>query len=213
MLSGCAKLKTYTYKYKFTISVRDQGQLKTVSQVVSVQESTTEERKAANPPKLCGEAAALQLRSGKTLFVLLKGVYHEQVSGQTQWQNSPTLVLLKRFGLETEWTYRSDSGIRLLPKINTEIDLQYYEMPDFVTFRNIRDPTTIQQVYSQNFEAVLGDGVTLERATLQVTNEEVTRGRLLAVIPWLDAKKDFIDGSRWGRTVQGYWSQYFVNCT
>ena len=208
-VAGCGK--SYTYKYRLTVSIRDHGELKSVSNVVSVQESPTLTH-GISPPKLCGEAALLRLRNGKSVFALLKGAPHEMVADRYQWLTSPTIVLLKRLGLETQWSWKDDSGIRRLREIRTTISLQPYEMPDFVTFRDIHDPTTIERVDPENTEETLGNGVKIEKVTLQVTNEEVSRGHVGATLPWLDSGKDYLDGSKWGDKVQGFLTSHFVNC-
>ena len=53
-----------------------------------------------------------------------------------------------------------------------------------VRFRNIGDPATIQRVDPNDFAATVGTGVTLERATLAITADPVTRS-INTTLLWL----------------------------
>jgi hypothetical protein len=207
-IAGCGK--SYTYKYRITVSVRDHGKLKAASNVVAVKESIGLDR---NPgyAVLCGEAVVIPLQDGKYLFALLKGAGQSVVPGKYQWRSGPTGVLLNRLGLETQWS-RNDKGLLKLPVTRTPVDLYYYEMPDFVTFANLRDPITITSVNPENPEPALGNNVHIEKVTLQVTDEKVTRGSVKPLLPWLVSGNAFIDGSRLGERVRGYERRHFTNC-
>ncbi len=63
------------------------------------------------------------------------------------------------------------------------IDPKHY--PLLVTFMDITDPTTVQQVYPDNLAATFGAGVSLKRITLEITDEPVTEGKIERVLGWL----------------------------
>lgn len=53
-----------------------------------------------------------------------------------------------------------------------------------VTFTDITDPTTVNQVDPTNLAATFGPGVSLKRITLQITDEPVTEGKIESVLGW-----------------------------
>jgi hypothetical protein len=76
----------------------------------------------------------------------------------------------------------------------------------------LQNPTTIRRVDPEHPEWTLGEGVRIEKVTLQVTDEDVTRGGVDPVLPWLNTWTEFIDGSKWGEPVHSYRSRDFKNC-
>jgi hypothetical protein len=85
-------------------------------------------------------------------------------------------------------------------------------MPEFVAFKDVADPTTIERVDPEHSELTLGEGVQFESVTLQATDERVTRGRVRSVLPWLSWWREYLDGSSLGDQVHGYQSIQFTNC-
>ena len=210
-VTGCGKY--YTYKYKLTVSVRDHGELKSASTVVAVTEPVGPTGNSGRPI-VCGEAAVLSLANGKTLFALLNGVSRDAVPGQFHWRSVPTFVLLNRLGLETQFGWKDDSGIERLAETRTRVDkLHSYEMPDFVTFRDTADPTTIEQVDPQNSEMALGDGVRLENVSLEASGERVTKGAVEDALPWFRGDNRYLDGSPQRESVRGYETDQFKRCS
>jgi hypothetical protein len=206
---------SYAYKYRLTVSVRDHGELRSASNVVSVVE--TRNRLGGGAPSLvCGEALVLPLKNGKVVFALLNGVYRDAVMGQWQWRGSPTGIMLHRLGLETEYSWKDDSGIRRLPQTRTQIDyLKAYEMPEFVTFRNISDPTTIEQVDPEHPERTLGEGVQFENVALEASGDRITKGVVRSALPWmpwLSVRYKYLDGSPSGEAVGRYKIAQFETC-
>lgn len=209
-LATCGKAYK-SYNYKLTISVRDRGELRMASSVVRVRESSSSTG-AANRPAVCGEAMVVPLQSGRFIFVLLEGGQVEPQRGRARWLAAPTLVLLHRLGLPGNWASGDDSGIRKLRDVRQSFQLTPYEWPEIVTFKDAKDPKTILRVGPENEGVALGEGVEIERLTLQVTNDDITRGQLKAVLPWFDSSKEHLDGSRFGYDVKRYHSYKFARC-
>jgi len=208
-LAGCGK--SYIYKYKITVSIRDHGDLKTASNVVLVKEVSGIDHNPARPV-LCGEAVPVPLRNGMVVFALLNGLPYPSVSGQYPWRSSPTWVLLNRLRLPTQWSYEDDTGLLELPKTRESIKLLSYEMPEFVTFDDLAYPTTIKRIDPEHPESSLGEGVRFESVTLQATDERITRGRVKSLLPWLSWWREYLDESPQGDQVRGYKSLQFTNC-
>ncbi|HKX49483.1 MAG TPA: hypothetical protein VJQ48_03550 [Candidatus Binatia bacterium] len=206
-----AEPKSYSYRYKITVTAIDGGQTISSSNVVSVREQSI--NNAQMVPKLCGEATVVKLRNGNYLFALLTGPALPLVPKRQQWGGSPTQVLLQRLGLPTEWNYDDDSGIRRLSGIRQIVRLDSDQMPEFVAFRNLRDPRTIESIDPHQSVTSLNGNAKIESVTIQPTNEEITKDRIKVALPWFNPSRDFIDGSRWGREAKGYQSQQFSRCT
>jgi hypothetical protein len=208
MLSGCGK--TYSYKYKITVSVSDNGKIKNASGVVGVK--ATASRKAALPPRICGEAVPIRLSNGKYLLALLNGLPRDPVPGQFQWRDAPTGVLLHRLGLETEWSWKDDTGIIRLPETKGVVELHSHELPEFALIDDTSNPMTMKQIAPDQPEIALGDGVQFRGATLQVTDEDMTRGRIAEVLPWLNVWREYLPALQPGKSVRAYKSVQFKSC-
>jgi len=73
-------------------------------------------------------------------------------------------------------------------------------LPDLVTFADIDDPRSVIEVDPNNLQATLGQGVTWNEITLEMTDEPITTG-IEKKLPWLPAyfEKNFrLDGSDHG---------------
>lgn len=58
-------------------------------------------------------------------------------------------------------------------------------LPMLVTFDDINDPTTVNEVDSANLAATLGEGYSLKSITLEITTEAITQGEVVKVLGWL----------------------------
>ena len=58
--------------------------------------------------------------------------------------------------------------------------------PLLVTFTDIDDPASVLKVDPDNLAASFGPGVALKRITLEITDENVTKGKVETVLGWLD---------------------------
>ena len=71
-----------------------------------------------------------------------------------------------------------------------------------VTFDDITKPETVRRVNPADLAAVFGEGVRLKAVTLEITEEAVTEGRVVPVLPWLITIGSYrFDGQRFG-TIQ-----------
>lgn len=59
------------------------------------------------------------------------------------------------------------------------------DYPLLVTFTDITDSTTVQQVDPDNLAATFGPGVSLKRITLEINDEPVTEGKIERLLGWL----------------------------
>jgi hypothetical protein len=82
---------------------------------------------------------------------------------------------------------------RQRPNAELPIDL----FPMLVRFRDISDPLSVEKVDPANLSATLGPGVTLRRATIEITDDPVTTG-IEERLPWLkelEKRGGALDGS------------------
>lgn len=131
-----------------------------------------------------GEAVSLAMAPGHVLFGLLTGAprstnYPDKVAYHVFFPDR-TLTTVEERGDRLEREFRGE--VRDLPR-------QYY--PLLVTFTDINDPKTVQQVDPDNLAATFGPGVSLKRITLEITDEPVTEGKLESVLGWLDDLKKY----------------------
>lgn len=106
-----------------------------------------------------GEAVAVDLPSGQTLFALVGDPVEEG------WL------------IRDEPAARSDEGFQLWP--NTPVSPRWktpYKLPLLVRFRDIGDPTSIERVDPNNLAASFGPGYSLKSIRVQKTYDAVTTG-------------------------------------
>ena len=74
------------------------------------------------------------------------------------------------------------------------------ELPDLVTFADVNDPSSVIEVDPNDLQATLGQGVTWNEITFEMTDEPITT-RITAKLPWLTAyrqKNLRLDGTNHG---------------
>lgn len=123
---------------------------------------------------LQGEAVAVEAAPGKVLFALLAGP-----SGSSS--EYAGLMALYRFGVTPlgghnfPWAEADFAGVRAARR-KGPADLPTELLPMLVTFRDIADPKSVERVDPNNLAAAFGPGVTLKRATLEITDQPITTG-------------------------------------
>ncbi|MBY5518472.1 hypothetical protein [Rhizobium leguminosarum] len=126
------------------------------------------------PLKLFGEAVTLEVAPNKYLFALVDDAATELAV--TLFASPPL-----RSGHRDEYA-RSLDRIQLTAEAKRLTAKQY---PRLVTFTDINDPTTVQDVKPSELEEFFGPGVSLNSITLSLTPEPMTDGRVDAALPWL----------------------------
>ena len=130
---------------------------------------------------LQGEAVAVEIAPGKVLFALLSGP-----SGSSS--EYAGLMALYRFGVTPlgghnfPWADADFAGVRAARR-KGPADLPTELIPMLVTFRDIADPKSVERVDPNNLAAAFGPGVTLKRATLEITDQPITTG-IEKRLPW-----------------------------
>ncbi|MGB7373244.1 hypothetical protein [Pontixanthobacter sp.] len=184
-LSGCDALADSTpdYRYRLTVEVETPDGLKTGSSVIEVQTSIAGEYSIPTPgrvsQRLRGEAVAVDVGDGQTLFALLRSESEVDWAKQVMFLLTPSVR--SSDGKNYEATFED------MLKRTREIELpRYYRnrghirnrkaYPMLVTFGDLSDPTSVAQVDPDDLAASFGDGTSLKRITVQMTDAPVTTG-------------------------------------
>ena len=117
-----------------------------------------------------GEASFVEIAPGRYLFALL-GNGAEQIPYYTFFPADDKDRERQATELETM------RGTREVPRDR---------WPLLVTFTDIDDPASVLKVDPDNLAASFGPGVALKRITLEITDENVTKGKVETVLGWLD---------------------------
>jgi len=173
LLSGCGLFGNPSYRFKMTVDVETPEGLKTGSSVYEVETTGSRDLVAGGKGSrfmFRGEAVAVDLPDGRTLFALLSTL---AMSGLDVLPVSSMVAMDPNF--DYDWmasTKRIASGDGI--KSSAEVPAGYY--PLLVTFTDIDDPSSVQRVDPANLAASFGPGIRLKRITVEVTDDDVTTG-------------------------------------
>lgn len=158
--------------YRLTVELSTPRGPRSGSSVIEVRAGQT--ALADNYRALSGEAVAIDLPDGRTLFALLTSAdrveyaqVHVLMTLANRPQPGPRKTPTGSPAMFEEWR-RTGAAVEMTDR------------PTFVTFRDPRDPATIEVVDPD----ALGAGYALRRITATVTEEPVTRG-IESRLPWL----------------------------
>ncbi|WP_417411863.1 hypothetical protein [Hoeflea sp.] len=122
--------------------------------------------------KLTGEAPVLQLGNGRYLFALIKGM------------DSKLLYQLRN--KDGRGASMNDNR-RAILGLKEPLVLPVEAYPLLVTFADIDDPASVARVDPDDLAAHFGPGYALSTITIAITDEPVTKGRVEAVLGWIDS--------------------------
>ncbi|MEQ1710635.1 MAG: hypothetical protein ABL908_04450 [Hyphomicrobium sp.] len=174
---------TYVYRFRLGLEVEADGEVRRGAGVIEVRATNY---KVGLPhttgirEKVRGEAVALDLGQGKSIFMLL-------ALGATGSDDMFYALPLRVF---------KSSTIEDLPHLRDIAELPSRLIPTLVTFVDLNDPATARVVRPEEFEAVFGAGVRFKQATIEMVSpgtwpltllgiggEPVTRG-IEGKLPW-----------------------------
>jgi hypothetical protein len=127
---------------------------------------------------LTGEAVVVEVAPGRFLFALLTGAgtteYMGTVAAASITGREGRVIDGALFG-EVQGRRGRAAGVITVPEV------QY---PMLVTFGDIAKPETVREVDPEDLSAVFGEGVRLKAVTLEITEEPVTEGVVVALPFW-----------------------------
>ena len=197
--SACALADdTPTYRYRLTVEVDTPQGVKSGSSVIEVRQSMG--RSAGTGfgeiimRRVRGEAVAVDLPDGRTLFALLRSEDDVDWAG-TVMQNLAPKIAGERFSERFDNVLQV-KGKRELPRhwppFAGGVTMSGYPM--LVTFGDLADPTSVALVDPDDLAASFGEGTTLKRITAQMTDDPVTTG-IEKRLAWLPSYYDkMLDG-------------------
>ena len=180
-ISACASDDTAPdYRYRLTVEVETPEGLKTGSSVIEVKQRLV--RAGSSPANMAverrvrGEAVAVDLPGGRTLFALLRS------DNNVDWASYVMQTFAPHTDSET-FAQQLDNMLllegeivlpRTFPPVGHLEERSAYPM--LVTFGDLDDPTSVEEVDPDDLAATFGEDVSLKRITVQVTDDPVTSG-------------------------------------
>jgi len=179
-LAACDDPAAPDYRYRLTVEVETPEGLKTGSSVIEVEQTLG--RAGASPAnsqiyrKARGEAVAVDLPGGQTLFALLRS------ESDIEWAETVAARVAAMSGRGSS-PGRFDAALNLVGPAEVPRTFPAYKFiekrsayPMLVTFGDIDDPTSVERVDPDDLAASFGEGVKLKRITVQLTDDPVTTG-------------------------------------
>ncbi len=175
-LAACGP-EEYTWNQRMTLVVETPDGIVSGSSVVEVNATYCPDgcglaRDQIGSFSYRGEAVAVEVLPGQWLFALIG------TPGELIYHARPDLYGDIR---------RTDRGAwaRLIPNETEPVELTDALRPRLVTFDDMNDPWTAQQVDPDELAAIFGDGVRLVQVTLEVTQDLPDIGRIQTILPSL----------------------------
>ena len=202
LLVGCSLTdETPTYRYRLTVEVDTPQGVRSGSSVIEV--DTRAVRPGSNPARqgveidVRGEAVAVDLPDGQTLFALLRSDNDVDWAGRVMLLLSPRTnePFLEQFDNMLALRGRGALELpRMWPPTGFLEERSAYPM--LVTFGDLDDPTSVTLVNPDDLAASFGEGVTLRRITVEMTDEPMTEG-IVERLEWLrDLFPGMLNGDR-----------------
>lgn len=189
-LTGCNTLIGATYRYRLTVEVDTPKGPRTGSTVVEVKQW---EAPAFPSPEagglrssFRGEAVAVDLPGGQTLFILLNNA-----ATLAEYAYRPFVIGIKD-PLERARVIKNTKAAVEVPIVGLtreQANGQYRlseasRYPIFVRFNDTRDPMTIERVDPANLAGAFGKGISLKRMIIQQTESSLPTD-IVKRLPWL----------------------------
>ena len=182
LLAGCNPFG-HSYRYKLTVEVDTPQGLKTGYAVreINYKQGIKLPDSSGFSVTQRGEAVAVDLPGGQTLFVLLETDAY--VTLQTGFGgDSPEMLDVAKADKRVSVVKPFPPTIGTDP---TDPSNRFHGYPRFVRFKDLHDPLTMTTIKPDNLAASFGPGVTLKRITIQMTDEPVTAG-ISQRLEWLN---------------------------
>lgn len=174
-------LPSDSWHQKMTIEVEVDGKVYSGSSVVRVRWGKNDPLGASNGPawikSVKGEAAFVEVPGRGVIFALLNppgdSSYTVNIAFRTLGDKVWRLPMDARYA-----AVKANQGMRLTVPRNL--------YPFLVTFADISDPTSVEQLEPSSLAASFGAGVRLRRVLLEITNVPVTKNSVKSVLGWID---------------------------
>ena len=194
LLSGCGLIwPSDRLRHRITVEVGTPYGLRTGSSVVE-----TEVRKgkgwgdaSGTSFQLKGEAAAVDLGGGRTLFALLRGADSTQgdAAGYQTRLLYEALRAIGPSGPAGDVSHMDVMQVRAAAQdAQVKLDLPVKLYPLMVTFGDDKDPISVARVDPANLAASFRPGYALKRITIEVTHDAISTG-IEEKLEWLTSHR------------------------
>ena len=196
-LAGCSQ----SYRYKLTLAVNTPQGIKRGSSVVEDVFWKVSIPARGITHRLRGEALYLDLGPGqRPLIALLTSSIHDKRGVDYRWTRDagPNDDLLARLYGPSSADFMDN--VARIPRMRGPRKITPADLPDLVTFADVNDPKSVVEVNPNDLQETLGQNVTWNEITLEMTDEPITTG-IKTKLPWLPAyfaKNLRLDGSDHG---------------
>ena len=189
VMAGCSLFAdVHTYRYRLTVEVETPQGVRSGSSVI---ESSASESNGLNGrqvrSELHGEAVAIDMADGTTLFALLDAGEDTAPFASAAYNQ----ILPESVTKNTDWRVFHDA-IKS-QTIAADVPPEYY--PIFVRFNEIKNPASIVRVDPARLDDGFGSGVRLKRVFVQITDDPVTVGIERRFEWWARYKDLHFDGT------------------
>jgi hypothetical protein len=208
-LGGCGnKPDMPDYRYRLTVEVDTPQGLRSGSSVIVVHNELTYNPVGGgysfgSEPR--GEATAVDLPGGQTLFALLTGEEGSSYwAGRIVYDLAPKVpIVADKYDSSRATQLRNavaNRSVIVVPRkvlLNPNSTEPRYisRYPLLVTFADIKEPKSVTLVDPADLAKSFGTGFTLRRITVQITDDPVTSG-IEKRLPWIRSYNDkMLDGS------------------
>ena len=121
-----------------------------------------------SPSRETGEAMAIEVSPGRYLFAVIEEMKPNEVK------------LFFPYNARLR-----DSAPKLRSVKNKPLDIPPDQYPLMVTFGDLKDPKSVQEVDPSNLTATFGPGYKIKSYTVEITDEPVSLGETRKLLPWL----------------------------
>ena len=212
VLSGCDDI--WWLRYRLTVAVETPAGLRTGSAVHSAKLRTAE--KSDLIPALAGgrgwhagyggEAVVVDVRPDappgepRYLFALqteVRGLNRFGRRGENLLRTLTDWDVLKRScDTSRKPAVQCQAEVVTQMPVGTSGTVPREALPFFVTFRDLSDPRSVERVDPDDLAATFGPGVRLADVTVTLSDEEVTRGTVFRLLPWIEGYEGNLQDGR-----------------
>jgi hypothetical protein len=186
---------TYTHRYRLTVSIEIDGQIHTGSSVIEIAyvgQPSIGDVGPFGPARVRGQAVFVDLGKHGAVVAALQ-------PGTVKNGSSNTTYLALR-------AYRMNSGFdsyRIIAQQRGRRDLAADNMPLFIWFENVADPSTARVVDPGALSDTLGPGSRLAAAYVEITNDPIVID-IDKKLPWYQA----LEKEQKGKVILQYPNQF-----
>lgn len=187
-LVGCVD-DTPAYRYRLKVEIDTPSGVRTGSSVIEVDTAISSDLPTPGvvQTRIRGEAVEVDLGNGGTVFALLTSKQRADWAGNIMFLLAPSAVSSdgdrfegrfdKMLDMRREMTLPQDYIASKYQRASTGI-------PMLVTFEDLSDPKSIKEINPEDLSATFGDGYSLRKITVQMTDAPVTVG-IVERLSWL----------------------------